>query len=126
MSLLKSLFVIGLSLNILLLNGCSYFAPYTPTLTQGTIIKPDHIDLLQPGLTEKQVESLLGPKLGQDAFAPKHWSYVFYTTGTEFDKSLIKHLEIEFDDEGYLESWKIEDKEVTLKKKGFFEKLIDS
>ncbi len=114
MSLLKLLFIFGFSLNIVFLQGCSFLAPYTVPLTQGTIIKQENVDLLQAGLTKGQVQELLGPVFGENMFNPKHWKYVFYTTDTEFHPDAISHLIVQFDRDGYLEHWKVYDRRVEL------------
>lgn len=98
-----------LTLSFLLVSsvtGCSYFKPYTPTLTQGTVVNPDVLQALQPGLMTDQVIELLGPPLGQDPFNPNHWEYVFYTTDPEFQPHAIKHLVLNFDDDQFLIDWK--------------------
>jgi outer membrane protein assembly factor BamE len=91
---------------VLSLQGCSYFTPYTPPVTQGTIMPVSVLDELQPGLTHDQVKALLGPAKGKDPFNPSHVEYVFYTTDKTFQKPVVHHLILDFDDEGYLESWK--------------------
>ncbi len=123
MSLLKYLYIFGLSFSFILLQGCAYLAPFTPSLTQGTIIKQAQVDLLQPGLTRGQVQALLGPAFGENPFNPRHWEYVFYTTDPDFHPDAISHIVIKFDDYGYLESWQIMDKVIELKEEGFFSKL---
>ncbi len=126
MSLLKSLFIFGLFFNILLLQGCSHFAPYTLPLSQGTIVKENQVYLLQDGLTKGQVTALLGPVFGANPFRPKHWEYVFYTTDPDFHPDAISHVIIKFDHYGLLASWKISDISVEIKEEeGFFTELLN-
>jgi len=108
-----------LTLSILLVStvsGCAYFEPYKPTLTQGTVVNPEVLQALQPGLMVDQVVELLGPPLGQDPFDPNHWEYVFYTTDPEFQPDAIKHLVLNFDDQHYLIDWKQIESTVNIKR----------
>lgn len=111
----KTLFTLTI-LTLSTLSGCAYFEPYKPTLTQGTVISPDVLQALQPGLMTDQVTELLGPPLGQDAFNPNHWEYVFYTTDPDFQPGAIKHLVLNFDDENYLIDWQQIPTTVNIKK----------
>lgn len=98
-----------LTLSILLVStvsGCTFFKPYKPTVTQGTVVSPEVLQALQPGLMTDQVIELLGPPLGKDPFNQNHWEYVFYTTDPEFQPDAVKHLVLNFDDEQYLIDWK--------------------
>lgn len=110
---LKLTFVIVILTN---LYGCSFFSPYKTPITQGTIINQEAIDTLQPGLTAGQVRQLLGPPLGQDPFYPTHWEYVFYTSDKQFHPDAARHLIVKFDNDFYLESWKVLDTEVKIRR----------
>lgn len=96
--------------------GCSFFTPYKTPITQGTIISQEAIDTLQAGLTANQVRELLGPPMGQDPFYPTHWEYVFYTTDDTFQPDAAKHLIVQFDQDYYLERWKVIDKSVQIER----------
>lgn len=124
--MIKKTSLIIVSLSLLTLQGCSYFKPYKMPISQGVIIKQDQINLLQEGLTKKQVQTILGPPFGENAFNPYHWEYVFYTTNPNFHPKAIKHLVIHFDKDQYLESWEVKDKDFNLNEKGFFESLVDA
>ena len=74
---------------------------------------------LQPGLTRDQVRALLGPEMGgTDPFDPKHSEYVFYTTDKNLKKQVAHHLILDYDNDGYLASWK-EAKPVSIKHRAF-------
>lgn len=112
---IKTALFLSLSLNLLTLSGCSFFTPYKATITQGTVISQEALNTLQPGLTASQVKDILGPPLGQDPFNPYHWEYVFYTTDPDFHPDAVRHLVINFDDEQYLENWKVVPQKITLR-----------
>lgn len=97
------------------LSSCSFFTPYKVPVTQGTIINQEELSLLQEGLTMGQVQDLLGPPFGKDAFDPRHWEYVFYTTDEEFHPDTLKHVIVKFDEENYLSSWQLTDQKVTVR-----------
>lgn len=103
---MKTTFLTLTLLIVSTLNGCAYFEPYKPTLTQGTVVSPEVLKALQPGLMADQIIELLGPPMGKDPFNPNHWEYVFYTTDPEFQPDAIKHLVLNFDDDQYLIDWK--------------------
>lgn len=97
-----------------MLAGCSFFMPYKPPITQGTVINHEALNTLQSGLTMGQVKQILGPPMGQDPFYPRHWEYVFYTTDKTFDPHAVHHLIVKFDNDMYLDSWKVVDKKVKV------------
>ena len=99
-----------------LLAGCSYLEPYKAPLTQGNVMTNESVQLLQEGLTQAQVRELLGPPMGQNAFNPKHWEYIYYTsTENSQTKNLAKHLVLKFDNDNLLNSWKMAEQNVKLK-----------
>jgi outer membrane protein assembly factor BamE len=123
-SFLKASF---LSVMIFSLASCSVFKPYKFPKEQGTIVKQEQVDLLQAGLTPNQVRTILGPAFGIDAFNPRHWEYVFYTTNTEIHQNTVNHIILTFDNEAFLEDWIVQASNVKLKtNQGFFESLFDS
>jgi len=100
------------------LSGCSWLAPYQAPITQGTIMPESVLKELQPGLTRDQVEALLGPDMGQDPFDPSHSEYIFYTTDPNFHKKVVRHIIVDYDQEGYLEKWQ-EGETTTIKRNVF-------
>jgi outer membrane protein assembly factor BamE len=103
-----------LALSGTLLTGCSILEPYKATLTQGTIISHETLELLQPGLTKDQARQLFGPPMGENPFNASHWDYVFYTTDESFHPDAIKRLSIEFDNDEMIESWTLSDDPVEI------------
>lgn len=110
----NTLFLVTILSVTLLLQSCSFFTPYKAPITQGSIINQDALNTLQSGLTMDQVQDILGPPLGKDAFEPRHWEYVFYTTDKSFHPDAIKHVIVQFDDEFYLDKWQIINQNVQL------------
>lgn len=60
-----------------LLSGCSVFSPYTPPVQQGKIITSDMIQQVQPGMTEQQVQFILGTPDIRDPFATNQFVYYY-------------------------------------------------
>ncbi len=112
--------IIGLSLSLTLLSGCSALQPYKAPLTQGNVMTQDAINSLQEGLDKQQVRELLGPPFGKDPFNPNHWEYIFYSQNTDLHANSIKHIVIEFDQDEMLKSWAIRNKTITLKQDNSF------
>ncbi|MCO4837214.1 MAG: outer membrane protein assembly factor BamE [Oceanospirillaceae bacterium] len=72
------------SLFIALISGCStidnnidFLSVHKIDVQQGNIITDEMIDLLRPGLTEGQVQYVMGTPLITDTFNPNHWDYVY-------------------------------------------------
>jgi len=84
--------LVALVSTIMLLSGCSYL-PKTPKLTmprldafpgvykidiqQGNVITQEMVDQLQPGMTKRQVQFVIGTPLIQDTFNQNRWDYIY-------------------------------------------------
>lgn len=67
-------------LSILGLEGCStleFPGVYKIPIEQGNIITQEMVDQLKPGMTEEQVEFVLGTPLTKDAFNGNRWDYLY-------------------------------------------------
>lgn len=105
----------------LALSGCSYLSPYKAPVTQGNVMTEESIDLLQEGLNQIQIRKLLGPPIGQNAFNPYHWEYIFYTTDKNSNVKVRKLVVLNFDQSKYLKDWTVGDANVdTQDEKTFF------
>lgn len=63
----------------LLTAGCSWFqfpGVYRLSIDQGNIITQEMVDQLEPGMTRRQVNFVLGTPLVTDSFHPNRWDYV--------------------------------------------------
>jgi len=67
-------------LSLLGLEGCStleFPGVYKIPIEQGNIITQEMVDQLKPGMTEEQVEFVLGTPLTKDAFNSNRWDYLY-------------------------------------------------
>ena len=71
------------SLFIALLGGCSnidslgFPGVHKIDIQQGNLITDQMVELLRPGLTQRQVQYVMGTPLVVDTFNPNHWDYVY-------------------------------------------------
>ncbi|MCF6776596.1 outer membrane protein assembly factor BamE [Thiotrichales bacterium 19X7-9] len=59
------------------LNACSLFTPYTAPVQQGKIITQKDIQQLKPGMSQSQVQFILGSPDIVDPFHKNTWYYVY-------------------------------------------------
>jgi outer membrane protein assembly factor BamE (lipoprotein component of BamABCDE complex) len=52
-------------------------------IQQGNLITDEMVELLRPGLTQNQVQYVMGTPLVVDTFNPNHWDYVYHLVGDE-------------------------------------------
>ncbi|HEY9018591.1 outer membrane protein assembly factor BamE [Thiomicrospira sp.] len=90
----------------LLLLGCGGVKPYKAPVTQGVVITQQMLDDLQPGLHKDQVRQLLGPNYGENPFKDNHWEYIYSSTDDQLHTHAVKHIVINFDQDGYVTDWK--------------------
>ena len=92
MRILKPLLLMTLALSI---SSCALFRPYHIQIQQGNVITPAMMKSLKPGMTESQVEYILGTPDIQDPMHPNTWYYV-YTNEENYmpraQKTLIVHF----------------------------------
>lgn len=111
----RGLMVLSITFGLTAMSGCSYLEPYKPSLTQGNVMKPESVQLLQPGLTKQQVRELLGPPLGRNPFQPNHWEYVFYSSNEKLHHDSARHIQLNFDKDQMLKDWQVSGSKVELK-----------
>ena len=100
-------------LPITLLSGCSsvsdhipgWLKPYTPDVHQGNVVTSEMVDALHEGMTKNQVIFLLGTPALRNLFHKEQWNYVYYLK-PRFGQTSIRKLEITFDEDGRVESFK--------------------
>ena len=63
--------------SIFLLTGCSFFHPYKTPIQQGRIITDAQVNSLTPGMTEDQVQYILGTPGTKDPFTSNTWYYIY-------------------------------------------------
>lgn len=59
------------------LNGCALVTPYQLPIQQGNNLTADMIQKIKPGMTEAQVEYILGSPNLTDPTEPNNWYYVY-------------------------------------------------
>ncbi len=68
---LISVFVFAAMLN----SGCGL---YKVDIQQGNFITPEQVAQVKPGMSQAQIQELLGTPLMTDDFRRNRWDYVFY------------------------------------------------
>ncbi len=101
------------------LTGCSSFSeawdnpeklvpgflqPYRAPVHQGNLITDEMVNQLEKGMSQGQVQFLLGIPLVLDQFHPNRWDYVYYLLPTKGEQQL-RQLTIFFDKEGRVDHW---------------------
>lgn len=85
--------------SVLGLGACSWFqfpGVYKLTIQQGNIVTPDMLEQLQPGMTKRQVNFVLGTPLIVDSFHQDRWDY-FYSLRNSEGETTTQHLTVYFD-----------------------------
>ena len=79
--------------------ACSSMTPnfYKLDVRQGNVLEPDKVAQLQPGMTMRQVQNILGSPLLTDPFHQDRWDYVyaFYPRGNR-EKGVERRLTLYF------------------------------
>lgn len=85
-----------LLLAFLLLLGANACSMHVVDVQQGTIITPEMVDQLKPGMTRSQVRFVMGTPTIRDPFNHDRWDYVYtYTTQNGLEER--RHVELHFD-----------------------------
>ena len=79
----------------LLLFGCSHFHAYRPSVEQGNIITTEMVNQLHTGMTQKQVENIMGEPILKDTFHDNRVNYV-YTFKSKQGKTSQKRVTLIF------------------------------
>ena len=76
---MKHVLLAGLCL--VLLTACKHDVPfaYKMDIQQGNILKPEKVDQIKVGMTQTQVDEILGKlSISRDTFQQNRWDYVYY------------------------------------------------
>ena len=80
--------------------ACSALTPnfYKLDVRQGNVLEPETVAQLQPGMSKRQVQTILGTPLLNDPFHQDRWDYVyaFYPRGNRTrgeERHLILHFQ---------------------------------
>jgi outer membrane protein assembly factor BamE len=85
--------------------GCSWLefpSVRKVTIQQGNIFDQEMIDKLRPGMTQSQVQFVLGTPMIADTFNKKRWDYYYSQTARDGGET-AERVTIYFDAEGNLE-----------------------
>lgn len=89
---------LAILLVILLLSACSFDVPgiYKVDVRQGNYLDPELIAQLQPGMSKRQVQYLLGTPLINDPFNQDRWDYVYAFRPRGQEPEEQRHLTVYF------------------------------
>ena len=59
------------------LSSCRIPGMHTPAVEQGNLISQEMVDQLKPGMTEEQVEFVLGSPVHRNTFNVNQWMYIY-------------------------------------------------
>lgn len=84
-----------LTLAFVLTSGCSLI--YKQTVPQGNLLEQAQVDLLEPGMTKRQVALILGTPAVQSPFHQDRWDYI-YSYQSDDQPRQVKNLTLAFTD----------------------------
>jgi outer membrane protein assembly factor BamE len=77
---MKKLLIIITSIASLWLGGCStsdFHLVHKIDVQQGNVIDQDDLNLLEPGMTRRQVQFIMGSPMVSDVFHQDRWDYIY-------------------------------------------------
>lgn len=84
------------------LAGCNFNSyVYRPDVHQGNLVTSEMLSQLEIGMTQAQVQFMLGDPLIRSALHQNRWDYTYYLNPRRGDVQL-RHVTVFFDDEGRL------------------------
>lgn len=84
------------------LAGCNFNSyVYRPDVHQGNLITSEMIAQLETGMTQAQVQFMLGEPLIRSALHQNRWDYTYYMNPRR-GKIELRHVTVIFDEEGRL------------------------
>ena len=92
--------------------SCSSLTPYKVPVLQGNLFEEKDIDKLSAGLTKEQVQFILGTALIKDPFHSQRWDY-YYSVKVGNEILSERKISILFDENNLVDSWTIEEIDVT-------------
>lgn len=84
--------ILFIALTTLLLGGCVY----RQDIQQGNFLSDELIAQVKPGMTQEQVQFLLGTAQIQDPFHPDRWDYVYYLDSQDDERDAVQRLTVFF------------------------------
>lgn len=87
---------------ILMLSACSSLTPsfYRLDVRQGNVLEQAQVEQLRPGMSQRQVQSILGSPAIIDPFRVNRWDYLytFYPAG-DIQRGQRRHLILYFEND---------------------------
>ncbi len=77
------------------LSAC-FIRPYKFDIAQGNLVTADKVEQLQTGMSEDQVQYLLGTPMLHDVFHTNRWDYIYYEK-PGYGEPKRRHLAIYFE-----------------------------
>jgi len=87
--------MIPLVLLAIILSGCSWLRPHKMDIEQGNIITANEVTQLHAGMSETQVQEIIGSPILVNIFSPTRVEYV-YTFQTGYGNMTIKRVSCVF------------------------------
>lgn len=81
------------------LAGCAFPGVYKLNVQQGNIVTHDMIEQLEPGMTQRQVEYVMGTPVVQNPYEQQRWDYI-YTLEQRDVITKRYHIKVFFDEQG--------------------------
>ncbi|MFN7096964.1 MAG: outer membrane protein assembly factor BamE, partial [Gammaproteobacteria bacterium] len=92
--------LLTLLVSSVLLTGC--IKPYTPSIQQGNVISQKDVAQLKLGMSENDVQYLLGQPVLQSTFNNDRWDYIYTYEGIDNGPIKERRLSLFFNDQGNL------------------------
>ena len=99
----KKLLVYLFVVTLLLTTGCGMPKLFQVVISQGNLVDHEMLGKLEAGMTEFQVQYLLGTPLIHDTFAPERWDY--YTSVFQGNNVFTEIKITLYFDDGILVRW---------------------
>ena len=85
-------------ISIILISGCSQFpGVYQLDIPQGNMISQKNVNKLQPGMTPRQVQFIMGTAIVEDTFNADRWDYI-YSMKKAGQNSILSRVSVFFSD----------------------------
>jgi outer membrane protein assembly factor BamE len=98
---MKKLLIIITCIASLWLSGCSkpgFHLVHKIDVQQGNVITQDQLNLLQPGMTRRQVQYIMGSPMIADVFHQDRWDYM-YLMEPGYGETISEHVTLYFEED---------------------------
>ena len=75
--MIKRASILTVLLGFATLTGCSFPGVYKLNVQQGNIVTSDMLEQLKPGMTQRQVEYVMGNPVLRTPYDNKRWDYIY-------------------------------------------------